>query len=334
VPLPQASGEAVPPLPSAAAPSTTEAPIKSQAKADDTARPPTGAGDTLPSEDTSPPPGPAPAPFVKAFNVLLLGMDGSGKSSLLATLKGDVNPCPQPTIGFRFAKMMTDGGTRVTFYDLGGGMDPRRLWVNYYHDVHGVVFVLDGAEAGRWQESLDLLGSTLAHKYLVDKPLLLLVSKQDQPSARTPEDLQQELKLGFVSSEARREDVKVSGAVLNASKNGDVIDPRLEQSLQWLFERVKQGFSQIDARVQRDSAEAKEEFAREEAVKDRERLKNFIHKACLEAEAGGSDCFTPQEVCSTGREGRLTAGDCKSQSRYSASSGNAEMFQVALSAEL
>lgn len=47
--------------------------------------------------------------------------------------------------------MAMDGGTRVKFYDLGGAADPRKIWSNYYHDVHGVIFVVDAAEESRWK---------------------------------------------------------------------------------------------------------------------------------------------------------------------------------------
>jgi ADP-ribosylation factor-like protein 13B len=180
----------------------------------------------------------------RSMNILLLGMDNAGKSTLLATLQGDKSPNVMATTGFRPVTMQMDGGMKVKFYDLGGGQKIRNIWSNYYHDVHGVVYVLDSAEAERWPEGLALLQATRRHRYLAGKPFLILANKQDQPGARPPDHLRTELGGGGDDGE-----VLVHGTVAHAGCNGDTVDPRIEVSLEWLFDHVKAAYETLDGNV-------------------------------------------------------------------------------------
>lgn len=58
---------------------------------------------------------------------------------------------------------------QVKFYDLGGGKKIRSIWDNYYHDAHGVLYVVDGADAERWEESRAAFQAAADHKYLRGK---------------------------------------------------------------------------------------------------------------------------------------------------------------------
>lgn len=69
-----------------------------------------------------------------------------------------------PTTGFRPVQMALEGGTRVRFYDIGGGPKIRGIWSSYYHDVHAVVWVVDAADQAKWEEGLELLHTCLAHR--------------------------------------------------------------------------------------------------------------------------------------------------------------------------
>lgn len=58
---------------------------------------------------------------------------------------------------------------QVKFYDLGGGKKIRSIWDKYYHDAHGLAYVVDGADGGCWEESKELFLAATSHKYLRGK---------------------------------------------------------------------------------------------------------------------------------------------------------------------
>lgn len=66
--------------------------------------------------------------------VLIIGIDGAGKTTLVSTLQGDLDKEHVPSAGFTSASFELDTGA-VTFYDLGGGPAFRNVWTEYYADV-------------------------------------------------------------------------------------------------------------------------------------------------------------------------------------------------------
>lgn len=71
----------------------------------------------------------------------------------------------------------------MTLYDLGGGRNIRAIWPEYLPEVHGVIYVVDAADPGRFAEAREVLHQTAAQPALDGKPLLVLANKQDQPAA-------------------------------------------------------------------------------------------------------------------------------------------------------
>ena len=57
----------------------------------------------------------------------------------------------------------------MKFYDLGGGENIRSIWDKYYHDAHGLLYVVDGADGARWGQSKGLFAAATSHKYLEGK---------------------------------------------------------------------------------------------------------------------------------------------------------------------
>ena len=69
------------------------------------------------------------------------------KTTLVLAILGR-NEESAPTVGFEPHTVKLDG-TPVRLFDCGGGAQIRGIWSNYYADVHGAVFVVDAADAGR-----------------------------------------------------------------------------------------------------------------------------------------------------------------------------------------
>jgi ADP-ribosylation factor related protein 1 len=47
---------------------------------------------------------------------------------------------------------LTNGRSRLNFWDLGGQRDLRTLWEKYYEESHGVMFVIDSGDPERIEE--------------------------------------------------------------------------------------------------------------------------------------------------------------------------------------
>uniref|UniRef100_A0A8B9SCA1 ADP ribosylation factor like GTPase 14 n=1 Tax=Apteryx owenii TaxID=8824 RepID=A0A8B9SCA1_APTOW len=68
---------------------------------------------------------------VKQGNILMLGLDSAGKSTLLYKLKYNDVFLTIPTIGFNVDMIETEKDFGLTFWDVGGQQKMRRLWCNF-----------------------------------------------------------------------------------------------------------------------------------------------------------------------------------------------------------
>lgn len=88
---------------------------------------------------------PATAENKKNIQIALLGAGSGGKSSIMNTLQGIFEENVKPTVGFRPVTMFLEDKSKIQFFDLGGSKKIRDIWNNYYHDIHGVIYVFDAS---------------------------------------------------------------------------------------------------------------------------------------------------------------------------------------------
>ncbi|XP_068181733.1 ADP-ribosylation factor-like protein 9 [Antennarius striatus] len=125
--------------------------------------------------------------------VLVLGLDGSGKTSLLGCLAtGSPEQDVHPTQGFNAVSVSRDG-LRLEFLEIGGGEGLRPFWQKYMSKALLLVFVVDSSDPQRFPLATRLLHQLLAaHPRL---PLMVLANKQDLPGASSITDLHDALSL-------------------------------------------------------------------------------------------------------------------------------------------
>ncbi|XP_060075854.1 ADP-ribosylation factor-like protein 15 [Ylistrum balloti] len=138
-----------------------------------------------------------PPPAKPNFTVLCLGLEGSGKSSLLAVLSGEKYEDIPPTIGFSIKALMFDDCI-VDVKELGGRESVRPYWDRYYAGAQGIIFVVDSTSS---DENLKLasneLHKALGDPVLDDLPLLVLCSYQDKQNAKSPTQIQEILEVNL-----------------------------------------------------------------------------------------------------------------------------------------
>lgn len=128
------------------------------------------------------------------LRILMVGLDGAGKTTALYKLKlGDV-VTTIPTVGFN-VELLEYKNIRFTVWDMGGQNRMRRLWFHYFPGTSAIIFVIDSSDRHRLPEARDELLSMMAHKDLKDCCLLVYANKQDLPNAVSIHDLTEYLKL-------------------------------------------------------------------------------------------------------------------------------------------
>ena len=89
--------------------------------------------------------------------VLILGLDGAGKTVVLEQLKSiykaggvAVDKIP-PTVGLNLGNITCEG-FGVTLWDLGGHPNLRDIWEQYYDEADAVMFIIDSSDMLRLTE--------------------------------------------------------------------------------------------------------------------------------------------------------------------------------------
>jgi len=231
------------------------------------------------------------APPQQQVQIAVLGAGGAGKTSIINALQGKFDMKVKPTIGFRPLSLLLGESTMLKLYDLGGGKRIRDIWDQYYHDVHGCIYVLDASDETLLDPASDsrqLFQETLNNSFLRGKPLLIFANKQDVSGAKSaatwqdvlpiPEDYQDQL---FIA--------ECSAMPLPSSegeqKGADEVsrpDPNIEAGIELLCRTIIEQYAALQQRVATDSAEKAKQEARKRLERERKVLRSKIAAAFFE----------------------------------------------------
>ncbi|XP_060757182.1 ADP-ribosylation factor-like protein 9 isoform X2 [Neoarius graeffei] len=132
----------------------------------------------------------------RGSQVLVLGLDGAGKTSLLQYFAtGSAEQEVLPTQGFHAVSINREE-LHIEFLEIGGEEKLRDYWPVYLKKARVLVFVLDAADPTRFP-----LAKTSLHRLLASEPylpLVLLANKQDLPGACGVTELYESMGLGSV----------------------------------------------------------------------------------------------------------------------------------------
>ena len=124
--------------------------------------------------------------------VVVLGLDGAGKTALVHRLRFGETTDPLPTMGFVIHSVLLHN-RKLQIADTCGQDTVRELWGCMYHTADAVIFVVDGTDAKRLPCAMREIQRVMAYPTLEDKPFLILNNKQDQ-NATCSEELRWQIR--------------------------------------------------------------------------------------------------------------------------------------------
>ncbi|XP_071729956.1 ADP-ribosylation factor 2-like [Rutidosis leptorrhynchoides] len=132
------------------------------------------------------------------IKILMLGLDDSGKTTILYKLKLGDFIATVPTIGFN-VEAMEYKNIRFTVWDVGGQDTIRPLWRHYYRNTQALIFVVDSNNKRRIYQARNELHRLLNEDELRDATILVFANKQDFPNAMHVSEVADKLKLHTIS---------------------------------------------------------------------------------------------------------------------------------------
>ncbi|KAF7370360.1 hypothetical protein MSAN_00667400 [Mycena sanguinolenta] len=166
----------------------------------------------------------------KTFELLIIGLDDAGKTSLVNRLKRrelprGVLPTTTPTTGFT-RETISHGQHSVTILEYSGSEKMRPLWRSCFWNAHAFVFLIDAAAPARFPEAKEELIQLI--KATSDLyPILILANKVDLPGAVELSTIEEVF--GVLGLRAAKSDRKIALKGISAM-TGEGVD----EALDWL----------------------------------------------------------------------------------------------------
>mmetsp|Transcript_11017 Transcript_11017/g.19090 ORF Transcript_11017/g.19090 Transcript_11017/m.19090 type:complete len:176 (+) Transcript_11017:57-584(+) len=162
----------------------------------------------------------------KEAGLLIIGLSNSGKTTLVHVLAKEPLEHVVPTAGFSI-ETFTAHNTKLKTMDMSGAMKYQQLWVHYFDQAQGIVFVVDSADIAQLGTARDTLSATLQHAQLQGVPLLVLANKQDLAGAMRPAEMAQ--RLGLAQFKDREYAIRGCSAATNQG---------VAEGFDWLLSRT------------------------------------------------------------------------------------------------
>jgi ADP-ribosylation factor-like protein 8 len=135
--------------------------------------------------------------FAKKLDMVIIGLENSGKTTLLSALINGHATETVPTIGLN-VKVVQKGRIQMKCWDIGGQVQYRSEWSQYCKGCDVVLFVVDAAAPQKLPTARKELHKLLDGGSIGSKPLLILANKIDIKPHVGENKLIEELQLNYV----------------------------------------------------------------------------------------------------------------------------------------
>ena len=130
--------------------------------------------------------------------LLVLGLDNSGKTTILKRLSDEEISHVMPTQGFN-VKSLVQNDVTLNVWDIGGQKSIRPYWRNYFDHTDALVYVIDSSDQKRMEETGVELDQLLGEEKLEGVPVLIFANKQDLISAHSSDEISDDLNLSSIN---------------------------------------------------------------------------------------------------------------------------------------
>merc|ERR1711973_424503 len=135
----------------------------------------------------------------KEMRILILGLDGAGKTTILYRLQVGEVVTTIPTIGFN-VESVTYKNLKFQVWDLGGQTSIRPYWRCYYANTDAVIYVVDSQDKDRVGISKQELLAMLEEDELKKAILCVFANKQDIEGAMSSTEVSNSLGLAALKN--------------------------------------------------------------------------------------------------------------------------------------
>merc|ERR1712209_47947 len=135
----------------------------------------------------------------KEMRILILGLDGAGKTTILYRLQAGEVVTTIPTIGFNVETVVYKN-LKFQVWDLGGQTSIRPYWRCYYSNTDAIIYVVDSMDRDRIGISKQELVSMLEEDELRKAILVVFANKQDIAGAMSVTEVANSLGLAALKN--------------------------------------------------------------------------------------------------------------------------------------
>ncbi|EGC33944.1 hypothetical protein DICPUDRAFT_35934 [Dictyostelium purpureum] len=114
----------------------------------------------------------------KSIKILMLGLDGAGKTTILYKLMLNEVVTTISTLGYN-VETIQHKHLNLTLWDLAGEERIRSLWRPFYNKCSAIIFVVDSSDRLRVEEAAAELSKLMKEEELSGCSLLIFATKQD-----------------------------------------------------------------------------------------------------------------------------------------------------------
>ncbi|CAF0766021.1 unnamed protein product [Brachionus calyciflorus] len=158
----------------------------------------------------------------KERRILILGLDGAGKTTILYRLQVGEVVTTIPTIGFN-VETVNYKNLKFQVWDLGGQTSIRPYWRCYYSNTDAIIYVVDSMDRDRIGISKTELFAMLEEDELKNAVLCVFANKQDIEGAMTASEVANSL--GLPSLKNRKYQIFKTSATKGTG---------LDEAMEWL----------------------------------------------------------------------------------------------------
>mmetsp|Transcript_24836 Transcript_24836/g.55949 ORF Transcript_24836/g.55949 Transcript_24836/m.55949 type:complete len:182 (+) Transcript_24836:389-934(+) len=136
--------------------------------------------------------------YTKKLEVVLVGLENAGKTTLLSVLSSGAPEDTVPTVGLD-VKLIRRGGLQLKCWDIGGQAQYRAEWGRYTRGCDVIIFVVDVHARDSVGLAKQELHRLLEDPQLATTPLLVCANKVDLHPHISEKELIRALNLDYIT---------------------------------------------------------------------------------------------------------------------------------------